>query len=317
MRLIDRLSLLYIFLILIGCKDSSGLSPQQGFVNVKGGKIWYRATGSGNKTPVVLVHGGPGFTSYYLNPLLALSDDRPVIQFDLLGCGRSDRITDTLLFTHPEQVQQIQTLLGHLKVKNFYLYGHSCGAALAMEYYLIHPEGIKGVILASPFLSAKLWRRDADSLVAALPMPGRQVLQNSLKGLLQDSVAFKNAMNLYYDAYYERVHPLSADVDSALATAGKPMGDYMWGTNDLYPTGTLRKYDRTAVLHKITVPVLFIAGEFDAARPATVRYYQSLVPRSQFALIPDASHTTMHDNPKADVAVLRRFFRHLDLKGTN
>ena len=314
MRHISWLFLFCSCLAFIGCNNPSELKPQQGFVNVNGGKIWYRVTGSGNKTPVLLVHGGPGFTSYYLNPLLKLSKERPVIMFDLLGCGRSDKITDTLLFTHQEQVKEIQQLLAHLKVENFYLYGHSCGAALATEYYLKHPQGIKGLVLASPFLSAKLWRQDADSLIADMPMPARLILQRTLNGFQRDTATFKGAINVYYDMYYERVHPLSADVDSAIATASKPMGDYMWGTNDLYPTGSLATYERTTKLRQITVPLLFVAGQFDAARPATVRYYQSLVPGSDFALIPNASHTTMHDNPNADVAVLTKFFRQLDEK---
>jgi proline iminopeptidase len=32
------------------------------------------------KTPLLLVHGGPGFPSYYLSPLEALADERPVIR---------------------------------------------------------------------------------------------------------------------------------------------------------------------------------------------------------------------------------------------
>jgi proline iminopeptidase len=36
---------------------------------VEGGKIWYEVFGSGNKTPILVLHGGPGYPSYYLNPL--------------------------------------------------------------------------------------------------------------------------------------------------------------------------------------------------------------------------------------------------------
>jgi proline iminopeptidase len=46
------------------------------------------------KTPLVLLHGGPGVPSYYLNPMASLSDERPVIFIDQLGCGRSDQIVD-------------------------------------------------------------------------------------------------------------------------------------------------------------------------------------------------------------------------------
>src|SRR5205085_12561313 len=78
-----------------GCKQSNNLTPGEGFINVKGGKVWYRIDGQGTNTPILLLHGGPGVPSYYLNPLREISKERPVIFWDQLGCGRSDKITDT------------------------------------------------------------------------------------------------------------------------------------------------------------------------------------------------------------------------------
>ena len=36
------------------------LQPGEGFVSVPGGRVWYRVVGSGPRTPLLLVHGGPG-----------------------------------------------------------------------------------------------------------------------------------------------------------------------------------------------------------------------------------------------------------------
>jgi proline iminopeptidase len=65
-----------------------------GRIAVPGGNVWYRVTGDGPGTPLLLLHGGPGFPSQYLEPLAALGDERPVIFYDQLGCGRSDRPDD-------------------------------------------------------------------------------------------------------------------------------------------------------------------------------------------------------------------------------
>ena len=51
----------------------------EGFVEVTGGQVWYRIVGSGARTPLLVLHGGPGASSIYLKPLEALADDRPVI----------------------------------------------------------------------------------------------------------------------------------------------------------------------------------------------------------------------------------------------
>jgi proline iminopeptidase len=45
-------------------------------VDVPGGKVWYQVVGSGTKTPLLLLHGGPGVPSYYLKPLAALAGSR-------------------------------------------------------------------------------------------------------------------------------------------------------------------------------------------------------------------------------------------------
>jgi hypothetical protein len=54
-----------------------------GYVPVQGGRAWYRINGSGHfasgQTPLLVIHGGPGFSHHYLLALSALSVDRPVI----------------------------------------------------------------------------------------------------------------------------------------------------------------------------------------------------------------------------------------------
>ena len=63
-----------LFFFLHSCSTSS--QPKEGFIDVEGGKIWYRIVGEGDKTPVLLLHGGPGSSSFYLEPLKELSDEK-------------------------------------------------------------------------------------------------------------------------------------------------------------------------------------------------------------------------------------------------
>jgi proline iminopeptidase len=66
-------------------------APDEGHIQVTGGRIWYRVVGSGQPTPLAVLDGGPGFSSHYLERLARLSDDRPVVFHDQLGAGRSER----------------------------------------------------------------------------------------------------------------------------------------------------------------------------------------------------------------------------------
>ena len=74
------------------------MSDNEGHVTWDGHRTWYRRRGEsvpGGQAPVVLLHGGPGATHDYLEPLLALADGgRPVVLYDQLGNGRSDHLRD-------------------------------------------------------------------------------------------------------------------------------------------------------------------------------------------------------------------------------
>ncbi len=302
-----------MLVLIISCDPQREIKQGEGFVNVKGGKIWYRVVGEGDKIPILMLHGGPGGASYYLNPLRPLSKERPVITFDQLGCGRSDGITDTTLMTVDNYVEQIRQLLTALKVKDFYLYGHSWGTMLGTDYYLKYPEGIQALILGSPCLSASMWIKDADTLISMLPDTIQFVLNESKKNSPQDSTKLREAMKYYGKNYYAR-KPHPSDRDSVGGTVGFNVYQYMWGNSEFHATGTLRNYDRTPDLKRIKIPTLYITGEFDAARPTTVKYYQTLTPNSKFEIIKGAGHETMKDNPDADIKAISSFLSDLEKK---
>ncbi|MEK7728649.1 MAG: alpha/beta fold hydrolase [candidate division KSB1 bacterium] len=125
---IALLSCVIIAGVLASCATKS-LQPGEGFIDVNGGKVWYKIVGSGTKTPLLLVHGGPGSTSYYLNPLAALADERPVIFYDQLGCGRSTRTNDTALWTIERSLEELAAVRQTLGLKEVHLFGHSIRGA--------------------------------------------------------------------------------------------------------------------------------------------------------------------------------------------
>ncbi|HEX9260836.1 MAG TPA: hypothetical protein VF855_14955 [Acidimicrobiales bacterium] len=64
-----------------------------GYVEVQGGRIWYRANGleHADRSAVVCITGGPGMSHHYMYPFLALADERPVVLYDQLDTGNADR----------------------------------------------------------------------------------------------------------------------------------------------------------------------------------------------------------------------------------
>jgi len=309
---LSRLFIFVVLIMVIGCQSKKTLTPGEGYIEVTGGKVWYNIAGEGDQTPIILLHGGPGVPSYYLNPLIELSNDRPVIFYDQLGCGRSAQDIDTTLMTVESYVNQLEELRVGLGIKDFYLYGSSWGTMLGMDYYLKYPDHVKAIIFSSPCLSAQRWSADADTLIATLHDSIQQIIQTSLVNKDFKTPEYLGAVEVYYKNFVTRTH--TPDIDSALAHIGTPIYEYMWGPSEFIALGTLKNYDRTNRLHEIKVPTLFMAGEFDEARPSTVQFYQSLVPGSSFELMKNAGHLTMQDNPQQDIQTIRAFLNSVEKK---
>lgn len=278
---------------------------------VPGGNIWYKVSGTGKGLPVVLLHGGPGFSSYYLKPLEDLGDDRLVIRYDQLGGGKSDRISDTTMFTIAHFVNELDSLRSHLGCTQWHVFGHSWGTILALEYYRAHPDHVASLTFGSAVFDIPAYEPRAKELVATLPNRTQAVIRKAeAVGAFQDS-AYQAAMNEFYGLYLFR-HPVEADLDSTFATANEAIYNYMQGPSEFTITGTLKDYNVRAFLPRIAVPTLFTVGEFDEVGPELVKGFADSVPNAKYVVLPDAAHITTWDARDENVRVVREFLRHAD-----
>lgn len=115
--------------------------------------IWYQVVGRADTTPIVTVHGGPGATHDYLEPLQALADERPVVFYDQLGAGKSDLPDDISLWTSDLLVDELGRLLDALGLAPVHLFGQSWGTIVAAEYALAQPDRVVSLVLSDPCLS--------------------------------------------------------------------------------------------------------------------------------------------------------------------
>ena len=91
--------------------SSQDLQEGEGFVNVKGGRIWYKVIGDSDGIPLMAVHGGPGGQSCgSIEAFSLISSERPIILFDQLESGFSDRPGDTSLWKLPNFIKQVEKL---------------------------------------------------------------------------------------------------------------------------------------------------------------------------------------------------------------
>ena len=300
-----------ILIPIFSCKDKKEI-PKEGLIEVEGGKVWYRINGNSDRTPVLILHGGPGSSSFGQEPLKELSKDRPIIFYDQLGSGRSDRITDTTLMKVERYIEEVEQVRMKLDLEKIVLYGQSWGTALSLEYYLKYPEHVKGIIFSSPYFSTKRWVKDAKELVTTLPDSIQNIIRTNEERKTFDNKEYKDAVALFYSKFLRRKERPQHIKDTASKYFGTNVYEYMWGPSEFTATGTLLNYDRIDKLSEVKVPVLFITGEYDEARPSTVKYYQSLVPGSHFKEIENSGHATLNDNPEEAIIAVRNFLKEIE-----
>ncbi|HEY0241171.1 MAG TPA: proline iminopeptidase-family hydrolase [Gemmatimonadaceae bacterium] len=291
---------------------SKELKPGTGFAQVPGGKVWYNVVGSGHRTPLLVLHGGPGAGSYYMKPLAAIGDDRPVIFYDQLGGGHSDRPNDSTLWTIDRYVGEIGAIRTALGLERVHILGHSFGSIILAEYLKAKPKGVRSAIFASPVLDIPGYVQDVTGLLKKFPDSTQRVIVEAERNGTTNSAAYQSAMIAFYQQHVARRLPWSADLDSTIAQLNPAPYVYMQGPSEFTITGTLKSYDVTSSLDDIDVPALFVTGQYDEATPARVRKFKQLTPDSKMEVIPNAAHMMMQDEPDAFIKTVRDWLRYVE-----
>jgi len=309
-----KTNLIYLILVVIGFSfitySQAKLESSEGFVETPNGKIWYKIYGSGEEIPLLLIHGGPGGRSCRLKPISELSNERPVILYDQLGSGKSDRPSDTTLWHLQRFVDELDILIDSLHLNKIHILGHSWGSALAVEYFLTKkPVKVKSLILVGPLLSTSLWLEDANYLRKELPDSIQQVLKYCEQEGLVDSKEYYSATDYFYDRHMYRIKPIPEYPECGDSDFNEVVYKQMWGPSEFYCSGNLINFDRINRLNEITVPVLLLIGEYDEVRLETLLKIQKLFSNAQIEVIKDAAHMSMVDQPEEFNRIIRRFIR--------
>lgn len=292
-------------------KPNPALAPGEYHLAVPDGNIWYKVTGVEKGIPVVLLHGGPGFSSYYLKSLEDLGNDRPVIRYDQLGGGKSDRISDTALFNFAHFVRELDSLRAHLGIERWHVYGHSWGTMLGIEYYRAHPDRVASLTFGSAVFDVPAFAAHARELLKTLPDSMQRAVARAEAEHKFDSPAYQNATNAFYSLYVFR-HPVAADLDSTFATVNEGIYNYMQGPSEFTITGTFKDYNVRSFLPTIKVPVLFTVGEYDEVGPTLIKEFADSVRGSQYAVIRGSAHITAWDNRDENLKTVRGFLLKAD-----
>jgi proline iminopeptidase len=283
---------------------------QSGFISSPAGELFFEQAGDTHASPLICIHGGPGFTGHYLEPLFELSGDLPVICYDQAGSGRSrsrspERLSHTIE-AFVEELEALRVARGSAKV---HLLGHSFGGLIAGEYALRYPERVASIVFACVSIDIPRWIDDAQRLVSAMPLMQRMILKEGLRTASYSSPQFVSALSEYYAKHVYGFEQKPECILRAEASADARTYQIVWGANELAVTGYIRDYSMSPRLGELRVPTLFVCGRFDEATPEAHQYFSSLVPGSRCHIFEKSAHHPQLTETAEFIGVLREFLR--------
>lgn len=288
------------------------MSIVENFLKVDGGKIWYKVfTKKTKNTPLIVLHGGPGSSSYSMQTLHELSQDRTVVFYDQLGCGLSDRPNDVSLWKKERFVLELETLRKHLGFDEISLLGQSWGTMLAVLYTLQYPKKVKSLALSGPFFSSKKWIEDTNKLKLTLPTNIQKIIDENEKNKTYDSKEYEKATLEFYKKYFCRIYPYPKPIRDGrkLKMSGDRVYNIMWGPTEFHCTGNLKNVDLTDKLKDIKIPVLLMCGKFDMATPETTKFYMNQFPNGQMEIFNKSAHLMFLEEKEKYIKTVRKFLR--------
>lgn len=259
-------------------------------------------------TPLLVLHGGPGVPHDHMENLSELAErGQPVVFYDQLGCGKSDRPDNPSLWTLElflEEIDVVRNALGLMRVN---ILGQSWGGTLAIEYALKKPKGLEKLILSGPLIDTHLWIEETDKLKDQLSPSTARIMRKHEADGTEDSEEYKAAYQEFWDKFVCRVKPNPEGMERADKGMNTQVYETLWGPSETNATGILKDWSAIDRLHLVDVPTLLLSGEYDQATPRQMEIAHKLIRGSQWVKFENGSHQSNWEVPEKYFAAIIDF----------
>jgi len=284
-------------------------------------KVWTKRIGNNPRIKLLLLHGGPGMTHEYLEAFDSYlpAEGIEYYYYDQLGSFYSDQpeMTDDMLALprFVDEVEQVRKTL-NLDRENFYLFGHSWGGILALEYALAHQEHLKGLIISNMMASIPQYNDYAQKvLMPAMDQKALdEVKQLESTGQYESPRYMELLIPLHYEQHLLRMPAAEwpDPVNRTLKHVNPKIYVPMQGPSELGASGRLAKWDRTRDLGSIDVPTLTIGARYDTMDPKHMEWMAKQMPKGHYLYCPNGSHLAAYDDQQTYTSGLARFIKDVD-----
>jgi pimeloyl-ACP methyl ester carboxylesterase len=248
---------------------------QSGYAPVNGLRLYYEIHGAGE--PLILLHGGFGFTGMFGELLPQLAGFRQVIAVDLQGHGRTADIDRPLSLE--AMGDDVAGLIEHLGLQQADIMGFSMGAGAALRAAIQHPDVVGKLVLVSIPFKRSGWFPEVRA--------GMEQVGAAAAPYMMQSPMYQG---------YVSIAPRPDDFPTLLEKMGQMVR---------------RDYDWSAEVVALTMPVMLVFADADGVPPAHAAEFFALLgggkqdpgwdranmPNARLAIIPGATHYDVVDSP--------------------
>ncbi len=290
-----------------------GLNPEEyalkldiengSFLEIDGYQTFYIDFNPNSEKTILFLHGFGGSATNWLEVMPQLSDEGyRVVAVDLKGFGFSEKNKDEN-YSHPSQVNFLNSFIEKLELKDITLVGHSMGANIATMYYQEYPEKIRNLVLVSPSLMEE---RNEDKIRSnALKVLDFPVVREYVRIVLKCALRDGRIEDILNSAVYEPElvnlqEPFFIDPTLFLGW------EYVLIRMSASSFENVLKED----ISEIDIPVLMIWGEEDTW--VSVSKSNSLkrrIENSELEVIENVGHLPMLENPEEFRSPLKNFLK--------
>lgn len=225
-------------------------------IKFKGIEVSFTDTGKGKA--IVFLHGFLGDKSvwnYYVKQLA--STTTRVITIDLLGHGK----TECLSYVHSmeEMAEAVHEVLKHLKLRKYFLIGHSMGGYVSLALAENYPDDVRGLCMFHSSAKADNEAKKKDRTRAI------KVVKRNAKIFIDEAIP-----NLFNTKEKSNTRGIKKSKMIALATSTQGVVAALEGMRI--------RLDREIILKFAPYPVLYVIGKQDNILP-----YKDLIAQAKLA----------------------------------
>jgi len=280
-------------------------------IDIGGGhQVWTKKVGDAS-VKVLLLHGGPGADHSYFECFEDFLPQNGIefYYYDQLDSTNSDKPGDPKLWTIERFRDEVEAVRKGLGLEQFYLFGHSWGGMLAIEYALTYPQYLKGMIISNMTAGIQAFEKHIAELRAALPDDVTRILDKYEKAGAYESPEYEKIMlEQVYSRYVCRLNPWPEPLTRGFRNLNAKVYNYLQGPNEFFVTGTMKNWERWSDLPRIRTRTLVMGAKYDEMSSKDLQKMADSMPNARAWISENGSHMAMYDD---QIAYFRRLLTFL------